>query len=261
MLGKLLKYDLKRNMRWLWILFVCTIAIAGAGRLCEELSQTIAFFKVLAIFFDSIFYAVAINTILQPFLRNFLNFSKNLYGDESYLTHTLPVTKNQLINSKYLTATIEIVSGSLCAVAAILIKVASQATLAMVDQILLTIVPGGISAAVVITLGITLLIFEFLMFISIIDFSIVLGYKSNEKKALKSFIFAAIFSMSASIVLGLAMLGVLLIFKVDFASETLILSGNALLALLITGIVVYLAIGVLFYFLAKKQFNKGVNVD
>lgn len=261
MLGKLLKYDLKRNMHWLWILFVCTIAIAGIGRLCEELSQTVAFFKVLAIFFDSIFYAAVVNTILQPFLRNFLNFSKNLYGDESYLTHTLPVTKNQLINSKYLTATIEIVAGALCTIAAVLIKVASPTSLAVVEQMLMAIVPDGISAAVVITLGATLIICELLMFISIINFSIVLGYKSNEKKVLKSFIFAAIFSISASMVLGIAMFGILLVFGVDFASETLILSGTALITLLITGIVVYLAIGILFYFLAKKQFNNGVNVD
>ena len=108
MFAKLLKNDLKKNMRWLWILFVATIAVAGVDRACKELAENFAVFKIFAILFDSVFYALLVNVILQPFLRNFMNFSKSLYGDESYLTHTLPVTKNQIINSKFLTAIIEI---------------------------------------------------------------------------------------------------------------------------------------------------------
>ena len=46
MLGKLLKYDLKRNMRWLWILFVCTILFAGITRGINELGKNIMFFKI-----------------------------------------------------------------------------------------------------------------------------------------------------------------------------------------------------------------------
>ena len=99
--GNLLSKDLKKNMRWLWVLFLATFVVAGVSRGCKELGQTIVFFKILGIFFESVFYTLAVNVILQPFLRNFLNFSKSLYGDESYLTHTLPVTKSQLINSKF----------------------------------------------------------------------------------------------------------------------------------------------------------------
>ena len=81
MLSKLLKKDLKRNMRWLWILFVCTIVVAFITRGVKELGENIMFFKVIGIFFDSVFYALAVNVILQPFLKNFLNFSKSFYGD------------------------------------------------------------------------------------------------------------------------------------------------------------------------------------
>ena len=73
MLSKLLKKDLKRNMRWMWILFVSTIGFAILGRLVKELGDNIMFFKILGIFFDSVFYSLAVNLILQPFLRNFLN--------------------------------------------------------------------------------------------------------------------------------------------------------------------------------------------
>ena len=69
MLSKLLKNDLKKNMRWLWILFVSTMAVAGVARGCKELGENIMFFKILGIFFDNIFYALLINSIIQPFLR------------------------------------------------------------------------------------------------------------------------------------------------------------------------------------------------
>jgi len=43
MLGKLLKKDLRKNMRWLWILFISTILVAGITRGCKELGESIAF--------------------------------------------------------------------------------------------------------------------------------------------------------------------------------------------------------------------------
>ena len=75
MLNKLLKNDLKKNMRWLWILFTVTLVCAGLSRGCSELGKKIAIFNVFGFIFDSIFYALAVNSILQPFLRNFLNFT------------------------------------------------------------------------------------------------------------------------------------------------------------------------------------------
>ena len=67
MFCKLLKNDLKKNMRWMWILFISTILVAGVTRGFKELGENIAFFKILGIFFDSVFYALAVNVILQPF--------------------------------------------------------------------------------------------------------------------------------------------------------------------------------------------------
>ena len=100
MFSKLLKYDLRKNMRWMWILFVVTLAVAGVTRGVGELGKNSSFFKVLNVFFDSIFYALVANSIIQPFIRGFFNFTKSMYGDESYLTHTLPVSKNQIFDSK-----------------------------------------------------------------------------------------------------------------------------------------------------------------
>ena len=261
MLSKLLKNDLKKNMRWMWILFVSTIAVAGITRGCKELGENIAFFKVIGIFFDSVFYALAVNVILQPFLRNFLNFTKSFYSDESYLTHTLPVTKTQLINSKYLTALIEIVSGFACLVLSLLIMFASPTMDDVLNMLISTIVLGEISVFFTIVLFVALVIVEFLMFISIIYFSIVVAYRAKEKRVLKTFLITAALSLAALAVLAVVMLVVLLANGVNISASTLLLPKSAFISVLITGIVVYLGVAILFYFLAKHEFNKGVNVD
>ena len=261
MLSKLLKKDLNRNMRWMWILFVSTIIVAGLTRGCKELGHSIAFFKILGIFFDSVFYSLLVNVILHPFLRNFMNFSRSLYGDESYLTHTLPVTKNQLINSKFITAITEILLGFLTLVISLLIVFYSDTLFPTLEILLSTLVNGKISVFWTLLLFILLVIVEFLMFISIIFFSIVIAYRSKEKKVLKTFLFTALMSFASITILSIVMIIVLLINGVDISSTTLIMSPTAFMSVLLTGIIVYSIIIILFYFLTKKEFKKGVNVD
>jgi len=62
-------------------------------------------------------------------------------------------------------------------------------------------------------------------------------------------------------VLSIILVVVLLIAGVNLSASKLILSKSAFFAVFITGIVCYMFIAILFYFLAKKEFNKGVNVD
>jgi len=261
MLGKLLKKDLRKNMRWLWILFISTILVAGITRGCKELGESIAFFKILGIFFDSIFYSLAVNVILQPFLRNFLNFSKSFYSDESYLTHTLPVTKNQLINSKMITALIEVILGFITLILSILIMFISPTMFTSLKMILSMLIVGNFSLALVLILFIILIVVEFLMFLSIIFFSIVLAYKEKEKRVLKTFLITAGLAFASISVLSVVMIAVLLINGINLSSQTLILSNTAFLSIIISGIVVYSIAITIFYFLTKKEFNKGVNVD
>jgi len=261
MFSKLLKNDLKKNMRWLWILFASTILIAGIVRGCAELGEKIAFFKILAIFFDSVFYSVAVNVILQPFLRSFLNFTKSFYSDESYLTHTLPVTKNALINSKFLTAIIEITLGFLCLVVALLIKFASPTMLDTLKLLLSVLISGEFSVLLVLALVVILIIVEFLMYIAIIFFSIVVAYRSREKRVLKSFLLTAAMAFASLAVLAIVLVAVLVANGVKISSSTLVMSASAFMSVITCGIVVYCGVIVLFYFLAKREFNKGVNVD
>lgn len=261
MLNKLLKHDLKKNMHWMWILFVATIGIALITRGTKELGKNLAFFQMISVFLEGIYYGLAVNVIIQPFLRNFLNFHRSFYSDESYLTHTLPVTKNQLINSKYLTALIEMFIGFATLVVSLLIMYASPTLDDFLSLLISTIITGSFSLTFVIILLITLVIVEFLMFISIIYFSITIAYKSKDKRIFKSFLIATAMSFASLIVLSIALLIVLLINDVKLTISTLILSNTAFISVFATAIILYSAITILFYFLTKRELNKGVNVD
>ncbi len=261
MLSKLLKKNLKKNMRWFWILFASTISAALITRGCKELGKNIAFFKMAGIFFDSVFYALAINAILQPFLRNFFNFQKSFYSDESYLTHTLPVTKNQLLNSKYLTALIEVLAGFATLIISILIMFASPSFLTTLKMFLSSLISTDFSVVLIICLLVILILVEFLMFLSIIYFGIVMGYKQKDRKVLNSFLISVAMAFVSLVFIAIIIVIVLLINGVKPTSQTLVLSNTALISITLTAIITYLAIAILFYFLTKREFNKGVNVD
>ena len=58
--------------------------------------------KVSLILLVIMIFNIIINTMMKCWVR----FSHSLYKDESYLTHTLPVTKNELYDSKFIQALI-----------------------------------------------------------------------------------------------------------------------------------------------------------
>ena len=99
------------------------------------------------------------------------------------------------------------------------------------------------------------------MFISIIFLSIVIAYRSREKRVLKSFLYSAGFAFAFLAVLAGVMIAVLLINKVDILSSTLVLSKEVFISVILSGIIVYSLASVLCWLLTHREFKKGVNVD
>lgn len=108
MLGKLIRYDSKIQLKFLGSLFIVSALaslIAGlAGRLYEAYPEVmiVSIFKVLALGF-SILIVVAM--LFGNIIYVVMHFRKNIFRDEGYLMHTLPVTGTQLFFSKFITGT------------------------------------------------------------------------------------------------------------------------------------------------------------
>lgn len=102
MLWHLVKYDLKFIYKQLIIFYIIVLGCAVLARLTN--------------FFDAPFWVQLVHGIAQgtaigfsfgafinASIRTWARFRSNLYGDKSYLTHTLPISKATLYASKFIT--------------------------------------------------------------------------------------------------------------------------------------------------------------
>ncbi len=110
MLGKLIKYEWK-GLRF--PLMIMMIVLAGTIILTcgviltinPKLDETLAWYSVMALMLSIfLYYFGIIGCTLGTTLIVVVRFYKTCYTDQGYLTHTLPVTPHQLLNSKILTA-------------------------------------------------------------------------------------------------------------------------------------------------------------
>lgn len=110
MLGKLIKYEW-RGLRL--PLTIMMIVLAGTMILTcgviltinPKLDETLAWYSGVALTLSFLLYYFGIiGCTLGTTLIVVVRFYKTCYTDQGYLTHTLPVTPHQLLNSKILTA-------------------------------------------------------------------------------------------------------------------------------------------------------------
>ena len=111
MLIKLFKYEFKACGRTLFLLYFLAIVLSillslTMGRNVSEFLQ-----GSLALLFTAICTAVAVVTLFTTIRR----FSRNVLGDEGYLTMTLPVKSSSIIWAKLLNSVIYVIFGTIVA--------------------------------------------------------------------------------------------------------------------------------------------------
>jgi hypothetical protein len=265
MFYKLFKKDFKKDIRWLSILFISTIAIAGLSRGCKELGENILFFKILTIFFDSVFYSLLVNIILQPFLRSFLNFTKSFYSDEAYLTHTLPVTKNELYNSKFIQTLIFFFIGFFVILISLFVAYYSKDNWIVLTNYIKTITTGlNMSTSFFVVMFITLIFLEVFNAIQCGFYGMILGHKKNNGKLGYSVLFGfIIYLLAQTLVLALVFVYGLFDSSVMelFKTATVSIDVQAFKVLAIVASLLYLVIIFIMSILCKKELNKGINIE
>ena len=101
MLVKLLKYDLKYMIRNMGVFYILSIVFAIITRVFLNLEQSVMI-NIIGKISAGFLYSALANILLNTMIRSWIRFRDSLYKDESYLTHTLPVTKNDIYNSKFI---------------------------------------------------------------------------------------------------------------------------------------------------------------
>lgn len=113
MLGKLIKYDFKALNRYLIVIhgMLLITAVLGrilfVGRLAENPNAGLSKIGALVMTIGIMIYVILFMTALfGTLLLIAIHFYKNLYSDEGYLTHTLPVSRGQLLISKMISGSV-----------------------------------------------------------------------------------------------------------------------------------------------------------
>lgn len=109
MFGKLIKYECKSMGRLLFPLFGITLVMSifsGLGMKNIEFLNSLYFIKTLVYILTALFAIINLVTLASPFAVSVYRFKTNLFGNEGYIMHTLPITAIQHISAKLIVSVI-----------------------------------------------------------------------------------------------------------------------------------------------------------
>lgn len=262
MLGKLLKYDLKWCFKPLVVFYILAIIFSIITRMIESVDQTLILL-IMDKICSGVVIAMLINILINCLMRNWVRFERNIYKDESYLTHTLPVSKNKIYLSKILTAIITLFISfiviAICLAIVGLNDVTWYSLKLSLEQSAIFLNSNPLSLIIVLIITI---FFEFLFMILSGILGIVIGHRSNNMKIVKSIL------IGMGIYMGLSLFSLAIIYMAGILSPDIIsvfnnikVSSNAIKSIMIIGIFVYAIYNLIIYFVGNALLNKGVNVD
>ena len=239
MIAKLMKHDLKRMYKVLVYIYIITIGLAGITRLIN-IGKNIQAIAILGGIFAGITYAGVGSVLVNTFVHILRVFIGSFYKDESYLTHTLPVSKSKLLLSKYLSSIIVILTSVVVSfVSLFLVLYTKEFAIGLKSLISATISGFNMPAWLFLTLLAFIVFFQICSNISMAFLAIVKGNQYNSKRIPKGLGWFALFYFGSTYV---TLMIAVIIFAISgnisqlFAS---VLSQGAFMTIIILGLVLY----------------------
>lgn len=262
MLKKILKYDLEWCYKPLLVFYILAIFFSIIVRIVESFEQSL-----IVLIIDKIccgvVIAMIVNILINCFMRNWARFVRNIYKDESYLTHTLPVSKNKIYLSKILTAIITLLTSFIVIIVCLAIATLNKDTWIILKESLeQSAIYFDSSVFSLIFVMIITIFFEFLFMMMSGILGIIIGHRSNNLKIVKSIVIGfVIYMILSSMSLGALFVAGLLNLDIMSIFNNIEVTSNALKSMMLVGILVYAIYNLGIYFIGNKLLNKGVDVD
>ena len=260
MLKKLVKYDLIWINKTMIIFFLISLIVSSLTRIIS-LSSTSFIGSTLYFIFKIATVSCIVSTLINCVIRIWTRFRINLYKDEAYLTHTLPVTRETLYNSKIVSGVISIMISLIAVLICILIVYLDQD---MIDKFSKIFKSGNTLFTFINVLIITILEVVYMAYCGIIG--LILGHKSNNNKMVKSVLIGIglYFVMQMIIftiifIIGMINSDISILFNNELTNDIKFESAVKLLTLIVNAVYI-LFIGLL-YMIGKWAFKKGVDVE
>jgi len=180
------------------------------------------------------------------------------------LTHTLPVTKNDIYNSKFIQTLIFFTISFIIVLFSLFITYYTEERWVLLKDFI-----GSITTGLNINTTLFLIGFIAVIFLEVFNaiqsgfLGMILGYKKNNNKIGFSVLYGFIaYLLSQSIVLlSIFVVGFFNSDIMDLFQNAIILSDSSMKLLLAVSIILYVIIIWLMSLICKKEFNKGVNVE
>ncbi len=263
MLKKLLRYDLENVFKVLIIFYVLALFFGVLTRIFLNIENSFIMNLIGQICSGSAI-SMIVSILINNLMRLWVRFKNNFYGDESYLTHTLPVEKKTLYLSKVLAAIITLFTSVLIIGLTLFIAYYSKANILTLKNILLPI--ANAYGSTIIKLLLALLFVFFIEFANMLQSGytgMILGHKMNNTKIG----FSVLFGFGAYIItqiFAVLMLFLTALFNKDimnlfFTNE--IINTEMIKIIIYLAIIIYIITFIVGYIVNLKMFQKGVNVD
>ncbi len=263
MLTKLLKYDLKYMIRNMAIFYILSIFFAITTRILFNIEQSVIINIIGQISVGCMFSMIA-STLINTIMRSWIRFRDSLYKDESYLTHTLPVTKNELYNSKFIQTLIFYIVGFLIILLCLFIAFYSKENWALLRTVMDSITVNLEMSTFWFVVCMLIIIFlEIFNAIQCGFFGLTLGNRKENGKIAWSVLFGFIaYLVAQSLVLAItAIEGLFDSSIMDLFKNNIVLNGNAFIKLYGIATIIYIIIIFIMSIICKKLLNKGVNIE
>ena len=263
MLVKLLKYNLNDLFKNLIVFYTISIFFALLTRMFFMVENSVIM-DVIAKICSGVTISMIFNIIVNNTIRVWVRFKQNLYEDESYLTHTLPLKTHTLYLSKILGMFITLFVSVGVIALTLFIAYYSKENIELLKQILLPV--ADIYGTTIISM---ILAFLFIVFLEIANavisgfIGIILGHRMSSGKTGFSILFGFIAYMITQIAIVAMLFGVAL-FNKDIMN---LFFTNEMVSIDLAKSIIYMAIAmysttlVAGYFVGFKLFKKGVNID
>ena len=264
MLNKLLKYDLKYMIKNMSIFYILSIFFAIMTRILFNMEQSVIINIIGQISVGCMFSMIA-STLINTMMRSWVRFRDSLYKDESYLTHTLPVTKNELYNSKFIQTFIFFFVSFIVILISLFIAYFSKENWISITNYIKNITVGlNMSTSFFVIMAIIVIFLEVFNAIQCGFLGMILGFRKNNGKLGYSVLFGfIIYLIAQTIILALVFVYGLFDSSIMELFKTVTVNTNveAFKILAIVSSLLYIVIIFIMSIICKIELNKGVNIE
>ena len=245
------------------VFYILTLIFALLTRLFSSIDNSVLFY-ILSKICSGVTISFIFNILINSIMRVWVRFTKNIYGDESYLTHTLPVEKKKIYLSKFLSSVVTMFTSVAVILVVLFIAYFSKENFDFIKGMLDYIALSYNSTSLILVLVLFLIFFVEMVFSIQVGFvGILFGHKSTNNRMAKSIIYGFIcymltqgLSLLIIFIVGIINKDVMNLFITDGMINLNIVKLIMLFAIILYGIYIFA-----YYLIGLKLFEKGLDIE